>query len=51
MRFGAPPHLLDRAQQATRDEIRHVAFSIAQAFCKKMYSHRNWTTHLFCVRT
>ena len=37
MRFGAPPHLLDRAQQATRDEIRHakMAFSIAQALLQK----------------
>ena len=31
MRFGAPPHLLDRAQNAARDEIRHarMAFAIA----------------------
>ena len=37
MRFGAPPHLLDRAQQATRDEIRHakMAFSIAQDLLQK----------------
>ena len=31
MRFGAPPQLLDRAQMAARDEIRHaqMAFAIA----------------------
>ena len=31
MRFGAPPHLLDRAQQATRDEILHARMSFALA--------------------
>ena len=37
MRFGAPPHLLDLAQQATRDEIRHaqLAFSIAEEILEK----------------
>jgi len=37
MRFGAPPHLLDKAQQATRDEILHarMSFSIAASLLQE----------------
>ena len=37
MRFGAPPHLLDLAQQATRDEIDHArsAFAIAEELLQR----------------
>ena len=51
MKFGAPPHLLDKAQQATRDEIAHaqMAFSIATDLLQEnLHPHRLDYTPKLC---